>query len=224
MTQGAGIDWRPEILAACAWCVSAYRAQYDPDTELRWFGARTLSPVEAIRRAALTVGPWGVRGNDVIHPHQCRIGAPTLGRAAEALAREADMMLAAREFETALVAAEAILGPIPRIGELAIYDITHRIGMRMGYEPQAVYLHAGTREGAVALGFSGSLRSIPVSAFPMPLQQLSAAEIEDVLCIYKAWLRGARDGYWAPAQSRGSCHRAPQRRKICGNSGPSAVC
>jgi hypothetical protein len=36
------------------------------------------------------------------------------------------------------------IGPIRGIGDLAVYDIAHRIGAYLGREPEAVYLHAGT--------------------------------------------------------------------------------
>ena len=70
------------------------------------------------------------------------------------------------------------------IGELAVYDIACRIGAFLGFRPDRVYLHAGTREGARALGLRGaSVRKIDL---PGAFGCLSPAEIEDCLCIYKA--------------------------------------
>jgi hypothetical protein len=39
--------------------------------------------------------------------------------------------------------------------EEVVYDIAHRIGAYLRREPEAVYLHAGTREGARALNLGG---------------------------------------------------------------------
>jgi hypothetical protein len=61
---------------------------------------------------------------------------------------------------------------------------------------EAVYLHAGTREGARALNLSG--KTIDVRE----LRKLSAEEIEDCLCIYKDALRGRNLYRHAPALQR----------------------
>ena len=68
---------------------------------------------------------------------------------------------------------------------MAIYDTALRIGAKLHLEPDQVYLHRGTREGARRLGIGSSERSIPANRLPPPLRQLKAREIEDVLFIYK---------------------------------------
>jgi hypothetical protein len=75
--------------------------------------------------------------------------------------------------------------PIPGIGELTVYDTALRIGAHFGLEPERVYVHAGTREGARALGFENRRTTIDMNELPEPLQRLSAREAEDMLCIYK---------------------------------------
>lgn len=42
------------------------------------------------------------------------------------------------------------------IGELAVYDISCRIGASLGLSPDCVYLHAGTREGERDFGLRGA--------------------------------------------------------------------
>jgi hypothetical protein len=74
--------------------------------------------------------------------------------------------------------------PIAGLGELTIYDISHRIGAYLGSMPTEIYLHAGTRKGAKALGLDTNRKSIPMTELPAPLQRLTAAQAEDVLCIY----------------------------------------
>lgn len=80
--------------------------------------------------------------------------------------------------------------PILGIGELAVYDIATRVGAFLGLAPDKVYLHAGTAEGARVFGVR-SKPWLPVEreVFPKPLANLPAADIENLLCIYKARLR-----------------------------------
>lgn len=84
---------------------------------------------------------------------------------------------------------ESAVDHIAMIGPLTIYDIAHRIGAYLGLEPQEVYLHAGTLEGAQALGFRSSM--LRKGDLPRAFQRLSAAEIEDCLCIFKDDLKEA---------------------------------
>jgi hypothetical protein len=70
------------------------------------------------------------------------------------------------------------------IGPLTIYDTATRIGAFLELEPDRVYLHAGTRDGARALGLV-QRDSLSPSNLPKPFRRLSPSEIEDCLCIYK---------------------------------------
>ena len=79
------------------------------------------------------------------------------------------------------------IGGIHGIGELAVYDIACRIGAFLGLSPERVYLHAGTREGARALGLRGA--SVRKMDLPRAFGRLSPGEIEDCLCIYNADIR-----------------------------------
>jgi hypothetical protein len=72
---------------------------------------------------------------------------------------------------------------MPGIGELAVYDIAHRIAAFRGKEPSLVYLHRGTCVGARHLGFTG--KTLDPRLLPSSFSCLTAAEIEDCLCIYK---------------------------------------
>jgi hypothetical protein len=79
------------------------------------------------------------------------------------------------------------LKSVPGMGPLTCYDIAYLIGAWLEKEPTEVYLHAGTREGAKAvLGAKANRDRVPVSDFPEGLRRsLTAAQIEDVLCIYR---------------------------------------
>lgn len=75
------------------------------------------------------------------------------------------------------------------LGELYAYDTAYLVGIRLGLWPKRVYLHAGTRKGAQALGSSGRLAYLEPSQLRPELQRLSPSEMEDFLCIYEAALR-----------------------------------
>ncbi len=164
-----------------------YIARWRPGArrELRYFKIqRTLG--NAIRLAALSRTPSGKR-----HGHQCRIPQRVLEAAERRLQAASGRLKNAKSFsELHRIVADEI-GLIRGIGELAIYDIAHRIGAYLGRDPEVVYLHAGTRVGARALNLTGSM--VALDALPPGLRHLSAAEIEDCLCIYKdAFRRGTR--------------------------------
>lgn len=72
-----------------------------------------------------------------------------------------------------------------RVGDLAIYDVAERIGHYAGVAPNLVYLHQGARVGARAVVPSLRGSTFSRDELPAPLRSLSAAELEDVLCIYK---------------------------------------
>jgi hypothetical protein len=78
--------------------------------------------------------------------------------------------------------------PIKGLGKLYAYDVAHLIGAHLNLSPERVYLHAGTRKGARALGFPSALEYLTPSQLPSELQILKPYEMEDFLCIYKAFL------------------------------------
>jgi hypothetical protein len=86
------------------------------------------------------------------------------------------------------------IADIHGMGELTVYDTAVRIGAKLSLEPAVVFLHAGTRIGAKALGLDASKKFIARKIFPPEFGPLSPAEIEDVLCIYKDRLRRKRNG------------------------------
>jgi hypothetical protein len=56
-----------------------------------------------------------------------------------------------------------------------------------------VYLHSGTRDGARALGLGRGRDTLRKHELPREFEELTAAEIEDCLCIYKDALKSIRD-------------------------------
>lgn len=80
---------------------------------------------------------------------------------------------------------------IKGIGDLTIYDTATMIGASNGVYPQKVYLHAGAKTGAKALGVKGAVvdKSVFVALCPA-FDKLTPMQIEDFLCIYKSHLQG----------------------------------
>lgn len=164
--------------------VSAYIRDHrgGAKAEMRFFEIQRGLPA-AIRHAALCALPGGNR-----HPHQRRLRQAVLNEAERRLQAIAEALRKIPDFAGLHRLMQEEIGTIYGIGELAVYDIAHRIGAFLGKAPTLVYLHAGTRIGAEALSFRGN--TIDPSLLPRVFSRLSAAEIEDCLCIYKDELRG----------------------------------
>src|SRR6185503_10831870 len=73
----------------------------------------------------------------------------------------------------------------PGVGPLTVYDTAVRIGNFLHLQPKTVYLHAGARDGARALGPDLYARTLAKDALPIEMQCLTPDEIEDCLCIFK---------------------------------------
>lgn len=145
--------------------------------EMRFFEIQR-SAFQAIRKAALCLLPSGKR-----HPHQRRIPKALLELAETRLQAAGEHLAAARDFELLHEIVKREIGSVRGIGALMVYDISHRIGVHFGKTPARVYLHAGTKKGAAVFGLSGD--SVDPRNLPAPFSRLTAAEIEDCLCIYK---------------------------------------
>ena len=105
------------------------------------------------------------------------------------------------------------------IGELTVYDTSERIGLFLGIEPDAVYLHKGTMTGAKEL-FGTAFKSkviardgfsmIAKDSFPQEFQKCSCAEIEDILCMYKKDFKKSDSDF-----SQSLCNRKKESKRIC---------
>ena len=148
----------------------------------RGFYARQPDLRGAINTAALSKMSNGKR-----HPHQRRLSASTLEHARTRLL-ECDFT-GCRMFDDLFEFIRQTIGPISGIGELAVYDIAHRIGAYLKLSPEKVYLHAGVRDGAHAIGLGYGVDTLAIEDLPGAFHHLRADEIEDCLCIYKKSLR-----------------------------------
>ena len=146
--------------------------------------ANETSPSEAIRRAALCEKSNGKR-----HDHQRRIPKRLLEEVETKLQGIRRKLSNAADFATLHTLVHEEIGSIRGIGALTVYDVAHRIGAYLGQSPKYVYLHAGVKVGARALGIGCD--SFDPKILPKPFARLAPSEIEDCLCIYKAELMGA---------------------------------
>jgi hypothetical protein len=166
--------------------VQDYICRHRPNAirELNYFRDRP-SLEEAIEQAGLARTPNGKRSR-----HQSRIPAPVLQKATRRL-RRANLGQVS-SFAQLIARVRTATRSVHGIGELYVYDTALRLGGYLRLLPRKVYLHAGTREGARALGLDHRSELISLNQLPVSLRRLRPYEIEDVLCIYKDWLRSAK--------------------------------
>lgn len=159
--------------------IQVYRQ--DAENELRWFAIQR-SFTDAVQLAAIAQGPGGKR-----FIHQWRIKEYALKESQNRLLRSIKQLQSVSTFEELHQAVESIISDIKGIGNLTAYDTALRIGANLGLEPDRVYLHAGTLDGAKRLGIVSSEKSISIQVIPNELRRLKPREIEDALCIYKEY-------------------------------------
>lgn len=170
--------------------VGAYSRNHRPRACTEYDFLREMeTDEEAISEAALARRKDGKR-----HDHQRRIQRSSLEESRRRLLQNVALLRSSRSFEELFDTINAIIRPIPRIGELAVYDTALRIGVRFKHEPTLVYLHAGTREGAAALGIDTARSTAEMTELPKALHRLTPREVEDFLCIYKDDLKQLRGG------------------------------
>lgn len=120
--------------------------------------------------------------------HQFRILRAARPQAETVLTAANSRLNACKAFHELHALMDNLLRPIFGLGELYIYDTALRIGAYLNLTPRFVYLHAGTREGARALGLGQNRAYLEVDELPAPIRVLSADEAESFLCIYKGLL------------------------------------
>jgi hypothetical protein len=150
--------------------------------ELRYF-AEMPSLELAIHYAGLATDWRGKRFH-----HQCRIPRPVLVRATHAMMQAKHRISSCTTFKELLSLLIDLVDHQRGVGELYHYDTSLRIGAYLGLSPEAVYLHAGARQGAKALGLDAHEGRVRVQDLPKPLQVLRPDDIEDFLCICKKQL------------------------------------
>lgn len=176
--QNCSTRLRPNRFESLDNIIAHYLANYsdNADRELRFYRRqRTLD--NALDHAALARLPSGKRAH-----HQRRLSSTTLTAAYNAIKRCA--FNECSNFHELFCLVDETVRQIDGIGELYVYDTALRIGAFLRLSPDRVYLHAGVRVGARALGFTGG-DYILCSDLPDEFLALLPHQIEDCLCIYK---------------------------------------
>ena len=186
--------------------VTDYIQHYRPRgrAEADFFGGLASLP-EAISHA---VRPRGRK-----HSHQNLIPSVLLDEAERRLQLAAPELAHATDFAALYDLVGRHAGAIHGIGELTVYDISHRIGIYLGKPPELVYLHRGVKDGAAVLGFRG--KTLDTRLLPSAFSRLTAAEIEDCLCIYKRDLAGVVSRLRPLAARRHRLQQKPRARSKC---------
>lgn len=166
--------------------------------ELDWF-AHQPSLAQASETAALAVTSQGKR-----YSHQRRITKSALQQALHILSGQERTIRRSRNFDNLFNLIERTLKPVRGIGELYLYDTALRIGAKLNLSPTKVYLRAGTRDGARALGADATAATLDMGALRLEFHCLEPYEIEHILCIFKGELRLAATSGVAPDLARRS--------------------
>jgi hypothetical protein len=147
--------------------------------EVEWF-AQHSSLERAISDAAMSID-WEKKR----FSHQHRIKRIVLESARKRLLSITRKLGECKNFDELYGIVENALEPVDGAGELYSYDVSLRIGSKLGLFPRKVFLHAGTRKGAKALGLNGQLSWLEMDSLPEWLRELQPYEVEDFLCSYK---------------------------------------
>nr|WP_317266230.1 hypothetical protein [Arthrospira sp. SH-MAG29] len=143
----------------------------------QWWGDRTLTWDAALERA------WLSRFADgKMHPHQRRVSS----KLAEGWNVSRQDCQQAQQFKTFAELhqwIESVTARVKGLGKTTAYDVAQRLGMWLNLEPDLVYLHTGTAEGAAVFNITGQTAFL--SAFPPEIQKIGAPHAENFLCIYK---------------------------------------
>lgn len=123
--------------------------------------------------------------------HHRRMTETTIRKTIKALKKSNLLNKTFCDFDELYDCVNEIIRGIKGIGQLAVYDISVRIGKRLlkpAIEPEKyVYLQSGALEGAKKLfGSSIKIKSrMPITVFPKELQEIGSYHIENFLCVMK---------------------------------------
>lgn len=135
---------------------------------------------DAIIKAAYSIDHIGKK-----HPHQYRIKREVLKNFSDSIIQHINAISKANNFTELITIIQS--SKVKGIGELAVYDISVRVGGFLNIWPDRIYLHAGAKTGALALNLNITSDVISRDDLPLELKDsdLSCYELEDILCIYK---------------------------------------
>lgn len=158
---------------------------------------RAMAFPEAVRLAAMS--RQGDDEDSPFYEHQRRIGQyfgrRPFRRAATVLTGRLPHLRRCEHFGELLTEVTESVDGIHGLGVLYAYDVSFRIGANRRIMPRHVYLHAGTRAGALILSTAGHIvppirrgeRFIERRRLPDCLRQFQCWEIENLLCRFHNW-------------------------------------
>jgi hypothetical protein len=166
---------------------------------LAYFGEHfgPLGPMEAGYAAWLAESPSfevavdravrSIKPNGKMHPHQTKVRLASRLQFGERIVMEAPLILRMTTFHDVWQKLDEIKPW--GIAEMTVYDVAERIGRFLKLAPDRVYLHAGVRMGAKALGIPVAKKHwLMPEELPEPLRTLPMDAAEDFLCCFHAWL------------------------------------
>jgi len=172
--------------ARLARLVQEYRLKHLPRAKEERAFFKTSTREKALEHAGLAIWKDGKRFR-----HQNLIVRGALPKARRALENIKGKLDGVEDFDALHELIERTVGRIKGIGELYIYDTALRLGAQLGRRPRRVYLHAGPRNGARSLGcIDYRAKAVAVEKFPPELQELSADQIENFLCVMRREFHG----------------------------------
>jgi hypothetical protein len=156
------------------------RSYRDSAQAERQFFKKDCSFRKAIRYAGRCMRSDGKR-----HGHHQRRSQETLIEVESILQECAEKMRACETFHELHDLIRQEIHPIADVGPLLVYDAATTIGAHLGLNPDCIYLHSGTADGAKAMLRVRGRKTISRSELPPAFMRLRCCEIEDCLCIYK---------------------------------------
>lgn len=130
--------------------------------------------------------------NGKMHNHQSKMTAATRAAVVSAMSGQLPLLAAQTTFDELHDAVAGVIDSIDGVGPLALYDFSLRIGAYLKLAPDSVYLHAGVRKGAKALGLPYKQHRLLRAELPAALQALPADDVEDLLCTYRMFFESKR--------------------------------
>ncbi len=129
---------------------------------------------------------WAKRKDGKRHGHQVRLKETAIQEMIRKAKNRKDELRKCNSFSELFAISHSLRKEIPGIGDLAEYDFAFRVGLSCKLEPEKVYLHAGTKKGAMLLLRKEDIRGrrcVEAAVFPSPLNSLPPYHIEIFLCI-----------------------------------------
>ncbi|MCE9575762.1 MAG: hypothetical protein K8W52_21610 [Deltaproteobacteria bacterium] len=147
--------------------------------EIRWM-RESVDLRDAIVRAAESR-----KENGALFRHQRHLEDDRAAEGRDLLLAEIEEVAIAGDFHELFLFVEKLVGGVDGLKEMFVYDVAYRIGAFRDIWPAHVYLHRGTRDGAVVMGFDGTRQWIDVNEFPAEFHQTEAHFLENILCTHR---------------------------------------